>query len=104
MSKATTTKQGKKSKKRISPLWFVIGGIVLVAAGMFAYWLSHKPDEVAVPVEVSGSPSLKVDKESINFGDVKFNEMVTATFIVSNVGDQTLTIDEKPYIEVVEGC
>jgi hypothetical protein len=55
-------------------------------------------------IEVNGAPSIKVDKEQVDLGDVKLGKTVEVTFKVTNVGDQTLRFQEQPYIEVVEGC
>ena len=55
-------------------------------------------------IEVNGSPSMKVDKEQVDLGDVKLGQTVEVTFQVTNVGDQPLRFEEQPYIEVVEGC
>ena len=57
-----------------------------------------------VPVEVQGQPSLKVDNDQLDFGDVKLGQTVTAAFTLTNVGDQTLRITQEPYIQVLEGC
>jgi len=61
----------------------------------------------AAPVskpEVTGAPKLKVDKESINLGDRKVGQLVSASFEITNVGDQPLRFTEAPYIEVAAGC
>ena len=55
-------------------------------------------------VEISGQPSLKVDQELIDYGDVKVNTNLTFDIELTNVGDQPLEISEPPYIEVKEGC
>jgi hypothetical protein len=61
----------------------------------------------AAPVskpEVAGAPRLKVDKESIDLGDRKVGQLVSASFEITNVGDQPLRFTEAPYIEVAAGC
>jgi hypothetical protein len=55
-------------------------------------------------VEVQGAPKLKLDQPKIDLGDVKLGQTVSASFTVSNVGDQPLKFSEAPYIEVIEGC
>jgi hypothetical protein len=54
--------------------------------------------------EVTGAPRLKVDKESIDLGDRKVEQLVSVSFEISNVGDQLLRFTQQPYIEVAEGC
>ena len=95
------------SGSRRSPLAVIAvigGGLLLVLAISWAL-LSGKDRSAAgfVP-QVSGAPSLAVDREQIDFGDVKFNQTVTAVFNLSNVGDKTLKIVKEPVIELKEGC
>jgi hypothetical protein len=92
------------SKKSNQALYLVLGGIVLVAVALFALWKSGQPDAPAVPIEVKGQPSLKVDQDRLDFGDVKLGQTVTASFVLTNVGDKNLRITSKPYIQVLEGC
>jgi hypothetical protein len=54
--------------------------------------------------QVNGQPARQVDKEKVDFGDVKLGQTVEAKFAVTNVGDQPLRFTAKPYIEVIEGC
>jgi cell division septal protein FtsQ len=81
---------------------FAIAGVVLIAFA--AILLTRGPARPAAAIEVSGQPSLKVDQQSIDFGDVKLGQTVQATFELANVGDQPLRFSAAPYIEVVEGC
>jgi len=55
-------------------------------------------------VEVTGQPRLKVDKETIDLGNIQLGRTVDASFVLTNVGDEPLKIAEAPFIEVVEGC
>jgi HYDIN/CFA65/VesB-like, Ig-like domain len=84
--------------------YLVLGGVVLVAAALFAFWKSGQPEAAAIPIEVKGQPSLKVDHDQLDFGDVKLGQTVTASFTLTNVGDKNLRITDKPYIQVLEGC
>jgi len=107
-SKSKKSYRYKKNQDRTAqstlPLYIVLGGIVLLAAGLFALWKADQPALASVPVEVNGQPSLKVDQDQLDFGDVKLGKTVTASFTLSNVGDKTLEITGKPYIQVLEGC
>ena len=51
-----------------------------------------------------GTPSIAVDQQKIDYGDVKFGIEKTFAVKVTNTGDGTLRFKEDPYIEVVEGC
>ncbi len=55
-------------------------------------------------VEVKGAPRLKVEKDTIDHGDLKLGNPVRDDIRVTNVGDQPLRFSEAPYIEVKEGC
>ena len=103
--------KSKKNQKKTSfqdvlptPLLVVLAGMVLIAGALFAVWKMDQSSAPQVPVEVSGSPSLKVDKNEVDLGDVPLGKTVTVSFQLTNVGDKTLNFSEKPYIEVKEGC
>lgn len=50
------------------------------------------------------TPSIAVDQQTIDYGDVNFGVEKTFAVKVTNTGDGTLRFKEAPYIEVVEGC
>ena len=110
MSKYNKYKSKKRDKKTTfsnilpTPVLLVLLGIVLVGGALFAARKAGQPSTAKVPIEVSGSPSLKVNKDKVDLGDVKLGQVVTVNFTLANVGDQTLRFNEKPYVEVVEGC
>jgi len=94
----------QKKRQRNILIFLLAGGLLLVAAGIFIAKnsLTHRADPSLI--EVSGQPSLEVDQELINFGDVKLNTNLTFALQLTNVGDQPLKISDAPYIEVKEGC
>jgi len=92
----------KAGKNKFLPMLIGLGGILLVGLAFFA--LSGKPSGRAADIEVTGSSSLKVDKEKVDLGDVKLGQWVEVSFQLTNVGEQQLRFTEKPYVEVVEGC
>jgi len=104
MSQKTGTKRSLKRKQKNAwiPALLGLGGLVLLVLAVLA--LKGSGSEAKAAIEVNGAPSLKVDKELVDLGDVKYNRLVEATFKVTNVGDQPLRFEEKPYIELVEGC
>lgn len=106
MSKKTKNK--KYSKRRIQRpilplLMLAAGGLVLILAAVFAFKQSGKPKPKAA-IEVSGSPSLRADKETVDLGDIKLGQTVKVSFRLSNVGNQPLRFKSEPTIEVKEGC
>jgi len=103
MSQNKYKKQAKKRKQKSAwPLVvLVVGGFLLVFGAVFAFSQSSRPK---APIEVTGSPSLKVDKEKVDLGDVKLGQTVQVSFQITNVGDKPLRFTKEPYVEVKEGC
>ena len=92
----------RRKKKQTGPLVLVIAaGLLLLIGAIFAI---NKPTQSAGRIEVKGAPSIKVNQEVINMGDVKLGRTVEASFMITNVGDQVLRFTKAPYIEVLEGC
>jgi len=96
--------QGKGRKRNLAPVAVVGGALILIAASLLIFTDQSSPSLPAVPVTVSGSPRLQIDQELIDFGQVPVGKMVRASFVLSNTGDQALTISHPPVPEVLEGC
>ncbi|MCJ7624308.1 MAG: DUF1573 domain-containing protein [Anaerolineaceae bacterium] len=99
-SKKKNLKKNGISKELI--LGLVFGALLFVILILF-FALQNKPSTSFTP-DVTGGPSLKVDKELIDFGEVKLGTEVSASFQITNIGDQPLRFTEKPYITLLEGC
>lgn len=84
----------QKQKQKFPWLFLVLGG-VFVALAVFLF---------ARDGDGGGTPSIAVDQQQIDYGDVKFNVEKTFAIKVTNTGDGTLRFKEDPYIEVLEGC
>ena len=84
----------KQKKKNFPWLLLVLGGILVAAAA----FLFTRQDNAG------GTPSIAVDQQKIDYGDVKFGVNKTFAIKVTNTGDGTLRFKEDPYIEIVEGC
>lgn len=82
----------RRGSLRWQPLLLALGGLALILAAWFA------------SQQERGAPSLQVDQQEINLGDVKVDQVVQASFTLTNVGDAPLRFTKAPYIEVVEGC
>ena len=99
------SKRGQRKKNQVRKLWpllIAIGGIALIG---LALWATRRGD--ATPdavIEVQGAPSLKVDQEKIDLGDIRLGKTVSASFTLTNVGDKPLRLTDQPYIEVAAGC
>ncbi len=85
--------QRQKQKQKLPRVIVAIGGILLVIA---AFLFANQDN--------GGIPSLAVEPQRIDFGDVKFNDPKTFAIKVTNTGNGILRFKEPPYIEVVEGC
>jgi hypothetical protein len=88
-------KYRKQKQSKTCPWLFVAlgGGLLMIVAILFANQNSG-----------SGTPSIAVDQQRIDYGDVKFGVEKTFAIKVTNKGDGALRFKEDPYIEVVEGC
>ncbi len=89
-------------KKQPWPMLLLMGGALLLVVGaVFAF---RKPPPPQAAIEVSGAPSLKVDRQTVNLGDVRLGQTVDVKFKLMNVGDQPLRFSQAPYVQVLEGC
>lgn len=97
--------QRRRRRRFLARLGWVTGlGLLLVAAG---FWLaSSGKSGQGNPelVEVQGRPAIRVDRQVIDFGDVKLENPKSFEVVVTNVGDQPLRLAREPYIEILEGC
>lgn len=103
MSQTKYKNYNRKNKKK-SPWPLVVlvsGSLLLILAFVVAYTEPWKPK---AKLEVAGTPSLKVDQEKVDLGNVKLGRTVEVSFQLTNVGDQTLRFKGAPTIEVKEGC
>ncbi len=91
------SKKHKRRKQRNTFPWplVVFGGILLIVA---AFFFANQGGAGG------GTPSIAVDQQKIDYGDVKFGVNKTFAIKVTNTGDGTLRFKEEPYIEVLEGC
>jgi hypothetical protein len=83
------------------PAILLIAGGLLIVGAIFTF---RKPSQPAAAIEVTGAPSLKVNQDKVDLGNVRLGQTVDVKFQLTNVGDQTLRFSEVPYVEVVEGC
>ncbi len=80
-----------------------IVSITLLAG--FAIWYAYpRQSPLSAAAQYHGGPKLAVQTDLIDFGSVRFEKMVTARFLLRNVGDKPLQIAANPPVELVEGC
>ncbi len=85
----------QKQKQKFPWIFLALGGVLVVLAiFLFARQVG----------DGGGTPSIAVDQQKIDYGDVKFGVNKTFAVKVTNTGDGTLRFKEEPYIEIVEGC
>ena len=85
----------QKQKQKFPGILLVLGG-VFVALAVFLFARQGS--------DGGGTPSIMVDQQKIDYGEVKFGVNKTFAIKVTNTGDGTLRFREQPYIEIVEGC
>jgi len=95
------SKRQRKQNAKWLPILVIAGGVLLIGLAFLAFRKNPTPKAT---IEVKGSPSLKVDKDKVDLGDVKLGKTVEVSFELTNVGDQTLRFSKQPFVEVVEGC
>ena len=100
--KSKRSQRKKNRARKIWPFLIALGGIALIG---LALWSTRRGDATPVAaIEVQGAPSLKVDQEKVDLGDIRLGETVSASFTLTNVGDKPLRLTDQPYIEVAAGC
>jgi hypothetical protein len=93
----------RQRKRKFKLLSLILLGSAFIITTAFFQIRPYMPVAGAV-LEVNGAPSIRIDRELIDFGDVNYERPVGATFQLTNVGDKPLKFTKNPYIEVVEGC
>lgn len=97
----------KQRRNRWPSLLIIGGGLILLFGAIYALTRprqSAQETQTKAPIEVTGAPSLKVDRDTVNLGDINLGRTVSVSFQLTNVGDKPLKFSKKPYIEVKEGC
>jgi hypothetical protein len=89
------SKKHKRQKQNVPWMFLVLGG-VFVALAVFLFARQGG--------DGGGTPSIAVDQQKIDYGDVKFGVNKTFSIKVTNTGNGTLRFKEEPYVEVLEGC
>ena len=91
------SKKHRKNRQRKSFSWplVVFGGLLLIVV---AFLFTNQGGDGG------GTPSIAVDQQKIDYGDVKFNVEKTFAIKITNNGDGILRFKEEPYIEIFEGC
>ena len=88
-------KRQKQKKKNFPWYLLALGGLLVIIAG-FLFTRQNG--------DGGGTPSIAVDQQRIDYGDVKFGVNKSFTIQITNTGNGTLRFREDPYIEIVEGC
>jgi hypothetical protein len=97
----------KKPPAPARPPWLIpvaIIGAILAVLAVILLALRGSASTPSYTPEVTGRSNITVDKEIIDFGDVRFGQPVSAVFTVKNTGDQPLIIQGEPLVELLQGC
>jgi hypothetical protein len=104
-------RKGKaKSKPKVEPQSrgskLLVTGLLAVAVlvGGGTWFFLQKSSPTVVAAQYTGGPRLAVDRDFIDFGNVRFEKLVTARFRLRNVGDQPLRLAVDRRVEAIEGC
>ncbi len=89
------SKKHRRQKQKFPWMFLALGG-VFVALAVFLFARQGG--------DGGGTPSIAVDQQRIDYGDVKFGVNKTFSIKVTNTGNGTLRFKEEPYVEVLEGC
>ena len=106
MSKMQSRRRSAPARRpnaRWLPLALIGAGVVVLAGVLWAAFGSRGTGR-QVPVEVTGAPRLRADRQRVDLGDLRLGQTVEVTFELANVGDQPLRFTETPYVTVAEGC
>lgn len=100
------SKSGPKAPPRSHWPRFLVPGLLAVAVlvGVGTWFFLQKSSPQVVAAQYTGGPRLAVDRDLIDFGNVRFEKFVTARFRVRNVGDQPLRLAVDRLVEAIEGC
>jgi hypothetical protein len=102
----------RRQSVSLGPLLIVLGGALAIGLAAILIASSGQPPIATIggqatapaAIEVNGAPSLQVDRDQVDLGNVRLGETVSVSFELANTGDQPLYFTGKPYVEVVEGC
>ena len=85
-----TTKASKKvipQKQPGFPIWLpliIVAGVVLIAVAVLG---NNSSSAAPSAPAASGAPTLSVDKDKFDFGDVQLGQTVQVSFVVANTGE-----------------
>lgn len=100
MSRKQTKTSNKRTAVPVGVIALIAGGLVLLGLVAVAIWNSV----AGVQGTGGGKPSLSVDTEKIDLGDVPLGQTVSAAFTLTNTGDAPLRFSKAPYIQIAAGC
>jgi hypothetical protein len=97
----------KSKTSQPGPLMVVLAGALLLIVAAFFVFRGNSGSSSTPPANFTPEASgghLKVDRDSVDLGNVPLGKTVQVAFTLTNTGDRTLKFTEAPYIDVKEGC
>ena len=83
----------------------VLLGTVAAVAGLVLFWRSATTSQTATPRSGPvASSGLVFDETVYDVGRVPLDTTVERTYTYRNLGTQTVTLTERPTVDVIEGC
>ena len=96
--KSIKRRRQRQRRKAVNPVvWFIGGGVLLIAAALFMAFGGGGDSG-------GGTPALAVDKQTIDYGDVKLGATITTSYTVRNVGDKPLVMKRRRKRESEDEC
>lgn len=99
----TKNKRSPGKSSGIPPVVFLIAGIGMIAVALFGIFFLLTSNSSGGAKSNRG-PRLQVNTERIDLGKQPLDKTVRAEFVIANVGEQTLTLDEAAPVQALEGC
>ena len=79
-------------------------GTLAAVVGLFLFWRSAATSQTATPDDQVLGSGLVFEETVYDVGRVPLDTTVERTYTYRNLGAQTVTLTERPTVDVIEGC
>lgn len=79
-------------------------GTLAAIAGLVLFWRSATTSQTARPGGQMSGSGLVFEETVYDVGQVPLDTVVERTYTYKNSGAQTVTLTERPTVDVIEGC
>ncbi len=103
------TRRGRTARKRPIkknqlPIGLILAGMGVIAVAAIAGIILNQNEGMAGAALSGGAPSISVNQDFFDYGDVRLGEWIHTTVLVENTGSRNLVFSEPPFVELKEGC